>query len=67
MKCWHKSPLGPTIMSGCYILAYINSPQEFGKVRSIFGAKVVSIKEVLGLDPEAEDIGKKYAILWCWS
>ncbi len=67
MKCWHKSPLGPTIMNGCYVLAYIDSENEFKTLQETFKAKVVKVEEVLALDPEALDVGKDYALVWCWS
>ncbi len=67
MKCWHKGPLGPTIMNGCYVLAYVDDEDEFESLREAFKAKLMRAEEVLALDPEALDVGKSFALVWCWS
>lgn len=54
-------------MSGCYVLAYVDSKEEFRDLVERFGARVIKVEEAKLLDPEALDVGKKYALVWCWT
>ena len=54
-------------MNGCYVLAYVDDENEFKTLRKTFKAKVVKAEEVLALDPESLDVGKGFALVWCWS
>ena len=61
--CWNKGPLGPTVRSGCFVLAFFNEEDEVVKeLKERFGAAVASARD----SPDLDDIPYERALVWCW-
>ncbi len=61
--CWNKGPLGPTVRSGCFVLAFFDEEDEVVReLKERFGAAVVSARS----SPDPDEVLHEKALVWCW-